>query len=194
MLRAITDRIAKAQEYLHEIKDVCDRIGAHTNDPPPWMIALPIAYRRFGLRNEETMSIDPRIYDMAGMYLCRRFPELADYFASKGAIERVRSLQEEVLNVIEEAKRRDTHAENGQDSHEQENTREYNTHECVHDASAMQAAQLPRHAYNTNTVTRASITTERTTDNITEKILEEEKGLRQDLARVRELLQRPTKH
>lgn len=185
MLRAITERIAKTQEYLHEIKDVCERISAHTDDPPPWMIALPIIYRRVGLRNEETGSIDPRIYDMAGMYLCKRFPELSEYFASKGAIERVRSMQEEVLNVIDEAKRRDTHAENG------------NVRQAIgYDGRATQATQTPettQRAHNNDTVTHASITTGTTVDNIVIQAQEEEKGFQRDLARVRELLQQPVK-
>ncbi|HIH23414.1 TPA: hypothetical protein HA251_00095 [Candidatus Woesearchaeota archaeon] len=180
MLRAITDRIAKAQEYLHEIKDVCDRIGVHTNDPPPWMIALPIAYRHIGSRNEETKSIDPRIYDMVGMYLCKRFPELGEYFASKGTIERVRSLQEEVLDVIDEAKRRDRQKDNAPDGTEHRR-----------DTPATPAAQS---SYDTKTVDRSSMTTRSTTDSIADQLREEERGFKQDLVRVRELLRNPAMH
>jgi hypothetical protein len=102
VLQRIIERLHTLQEYITDVKDVCTRISRQTDTPEPWVIVLPVFYKRMLERNDRTQEIDPNLVVLGSMYLGRRFPELSGYFRTERVMQDAEALMREVLEYRQE--------------------------------------------------------------------------------------------
>jgi len=85
---------------LDDAERAYDRLK-NRGEPAPWLVILPVAYKRAIDRNERAPFADARLVAFAGQYLSTRYPELSEYFVSRqhrDAVESIRKTLDEFFD------------------------------------------------------------------------------------------------